>query len=114
MAGIDYAVLRRRIAMRRILELIDYRPTLVRGEQWRGPCPIADHASASDRRHCFSVHLTRNAFTCFRCQKSGNQLDLWSAISERPLYPASVELCRRIGIDVPWLPSTRNSQTDGC
>jgi len=108
MAGIDYATLRQRIAMRRVLELIDYRPTARHGDQWRGPCPITDHAPARDHDHCFSVHLTRNAFQCFRCQQSGNQLDLWAAITQRPLYPASIDLCHQAGMEVPLTPSFRN------
>jgi DNA primase len=111
MASIDYAALRRRIAVRRILELINYQPTIARGDQWRGSCPIADHAYAWDRHRCFSVHVTRNVFRCFRCGKSGNQLDLWAAITRQPLHPASLDLCRRLDIDVPAIVEIRNSKT---
>ena len=110
MPSIDYAALRRRIAVRRILELIEYQPAVVRGDQWRGPCPIADHKLAGDRQSCFSVHLSRNVFRCFRCGKSGNQLDLWMAITRQPIHPASLELCRRLGIDVPAIGEFRNSK----
>ena len=111
MAGIDFAALRRQIAVHRILKLIEYRPTAVRGDQWRGPCPIENHAAGRDGDRCFSIHLSRNVFRCFRCQASGNQLDLWAAITRQPLHRASLELCRRLGIDAPIIPRIRNSKT---
>lgn len=111
MTAINYAAVRQRIAVRRVLDLVEYGPTSIRGDQWRGPCPIADHASARDRDRCFSVNLTRSVFRCFRCARSGNQLDLWAAITRQPLYLATLDLCRRIGIEVPRIPPNRNSQT---
>ena len=112
MAGIDYAAVRQRIAIRRILQLIQYRPTVIRGDQWRGPCPITDHASVQDRERCFSVNLSRNVFRCFHCERSGNQLDLWAAITEQPLYSAAIDLCHQIGVEVPHIPPSRNSKSD--
>jgi DNA primase len=111
MASIDYAAVRQRIAVPRVLDLIEYRPTVIRGDQWRGPCPIAEHASTRDRDRCFSVNLSRNVFRCFRCGRSGNQLDLWAAITQQPLYPATVDLCQRLGVEIPPLPPNRNSKT---
>ena len=111
MTGIDYAAIRQRITIRRVLELIEYQPTVMRGDQWRGPCPLETHASARDRDRCFSVNLARNVFLCFRCQCSGNQLDLWTAVTAQPLYPASIELCQRAGIEVPSVSQSRNSKT---
>ena len=111
MTGIDYAAIRQRIAIRRVLELIEYQPTVIRGDQWRGLCPFALHDSARDRDRCFSVNLARNVFRCFRCQRSGNQLDLWTAVTAQPLYPASIDLCQRAGIEVPSVSQSRNSKT---
>ena len=111
MPAIDYAAIRRRIAIRRVLELIAYQPTSMRGDQWRGPCPLDYHASAGDRDRCFSVNLARNIFRCFRCQSSGNQLDLWAASTRQPLYSASIDLCQRVGIEVPTLSQSRNFKT---
>lgn len=111
MADIDYRALRSMLAIRGLLDLIAYKPTSVRGDQWRGPCPIADHGSVGDRDGCFSVHLSRNVFRCFRCQAGGNQLDLWVAITRQPLYSAALDLCHRLGVDPPRLPGIRNSET---
>ena len=111
MTGIDYAAIRQRIAIRRVLELIAYQPTSMRGDQWRGSCPLGHPASNGKRDRCFSVNLTRNAFRCFRCQCSGNQLDLWAAVTRQPLYLASIDLCQQVGIEVPTLSQPRNSKT---
>jgi hypothetical protein len=43
------------------------------------------------------VEAQRNLFHCFRCQGGGNQLDLWSAATGKPLYTATLDLCRRLG-----------------
>jgi DNA primase len=111
MAAIDYAAIRRRIAIRRVLELIAYQPTSTRGDQWRGPCPLEPHVLARRGDRYFSVNLARNLFHCFRCRRSGNQLDLWAAITQLPLYPATLDLCRRIGIEPPTISQSRNSKT---
>src|ERR1022692_1367072 len=44
-------------------------------------------------------------FQCFKCQAKGNQLDLWAAAMKKPLYDATVDLCQRLGRDIPWLTS---------
>ena len=95
MNWIDYAAIRSRIPMVQILAMISFRPTYQRGDQWRGLCPVC-HGS-NDR--CFSVNVQRNIFRCFRCQRSGNQLDLWSAITGLALYDATLDLCRHRNID---------------
>ena len=114
MPVLDYAALRQRIAMRRVLELIQYQPTVIRGDQWRGPCPLPEHTDARRRHRCFSVHLIRNAFRCFRCGETGNQLDLWATLTRQSLYPASIDLCQQLRMEVPWLPEIRNSDSDRC
>jgi hypothetical protein len=47
--------------------------------------------------------LARNAFRCFKCGASGNQLDLWAATTKTDLYAATIDLCRRLHIDIPWI-----------
>jgi hypothetical protein len=32
-----------------------------------------------------------------------NQLDLWAAVTKTDLHAATIDLCRRIQIDVPWI-----------
>jgi hypothetical protein len=76
MSRLDYATLRQRIAMRAVLQLLDWEPTRCRGLQWRGPCLLPGcPSSGGGTTVCnFSVHVQRNIFRCFRCGRSGNQL----------------------------------------
>jgi len=110
MSRLDYAAIRERISIRQVLALIGYQPTQVRGDQWRGPCPF--RSDPTDRRlNCFSVNVQRNLFRCFRCQRSGNQLDLWSESTGLTLYEATLELCRQLEV-YPFAttnPQPRNS-----
>jgi DNA primase len=104
MPGIDYRQARSRIRLTQVLELIGYRPCQRTGPQWRGPCPL--HGSTSATSRCFAVHVGNNVYHCFRCQAAGNALDLWVAWTGQPLHAAVLDLCRRLGVDVPWLPSS--------
>jgi DNA primase len=107
---LDFAAIRARIPIRRVLELIGYRAVSHRGPQWRGPCPICSTAAANTNpaantnQRCFSVHIDRHLFQCFACRRAGNQLDLWAHISGLSLHPATLDLCRRLGIE-PIKPS---------
>jgi len=112
MAGIDYAAIRQRIAIGRVLQLIRYQPTSIYGDQWRGPCPLPDHVQAHDSDRCFSISFKRNAYRCFRCQASGNQLDLWAAITQLPLYQATLDLCEKLAIQPLSKPQIRNAEDE--
>lgn len=110
MSGLDYRAIRKRIPIRRVLELLRYQVVIRRGAQWRGPCPICSTAARTAQESCFSVHVSRNLFRCFSCQRSGNQLDLWAHVSGLSLYPAALDLCRQLNIEPikledPQLPS---------
>jgi hypothetical protein len=96
---IDYLAIRGRISIGRVLELLGYQPLSQRGPQWRGPCPICCGGDVTANPRCFSVHVGRDLFRCFRCGRAGNQLDLWAHVRGLSLYPATVDLCRRLGID---------------
>jgi hypothetical protein len=97
--------------MRNVLELLAFAPSETHGEQLRGPCPI--HRSASPRSRIFPVHLAGNAFRCFKCGSWGKQLDLWAALTKTDLHAATIELCRRLQIDVPWIcPKQRSAISD--
>ena len=85
-----------RISMTQVLTLIEFTPTQQRGDQWRGPCPFCQETNGS---RSFSVNVRRNLFRCFRCLRSGNQLDLWSAATGRPFYDATLRLCWQLGLD---------------
>ena len=84
MSQIDYLAIRGRISIGRVLELLGYQPLSQRGPQWRGPCPICCGGDVTANPRCFSVHVGRDLFRCFRCGRAGNQLDLWAQL-RRPL-----------------------------
>ena len=98
MSQLDYRAIRRQIDIRQVLDLLHYRVITRCGHQLRGRCPLASHAGRTQRDRCFTVHLERNLFYCFLCRRGGNQLDLWAAVSGLPLHPATLDLCRRLGI----------------
>ncbi len=101
MPGIDFKAVREKVPMRDVLTLIGFVPCEAHGDQLRGPCPI--HNSTSPKSRIFSVHLARNAFRCFKCGSSGNQLDLWAAVTKTELHAAAIDLCQRFQIDIPWI-----------
>lgn len=98
--SIDFDELRRRVAIKHVLELLHFEPTSRQGHQLRGSCPV--HETRRPRQRHFSVHLEKNCFRCFGCGRCGNQLDLWAFTQRLPTHPAALDLCHRLGIDVPW------------
>jgi DNA primase len=99
--GIDYRAVRDRVDIGAVLDLLNFVPSESSGDQLRGPCPI--HGSQTPTSRSFSVHMRKNAFRCFRCGASGNQIDLWAAVSKTETHAATVDLCEKLGIDIPWI-----------
>ena len=112
MSRLDYAAIRAQIPIRRVLELLDWEPTRCRGDQWRGPCPLLLCSHGTNRKPSFSVHVSRHLFQCFTCGQSGNQLDLWAAAINQPLYPATRDLCRRLAVEPIMLDNPQPRRTD--
>jgi len=109
MAGIDYPALRCEIGMDTVLKQLGFVPALVQGSQVRGPCPI--HGPRRPGSTSFSANLARNAYRCFHCRSAGNQLDLWAAATQQPLYQAAIELCAKLNHPVPLLPRRQIAPT---
>ena len=101
MPGVDFDKLRTEITMEQVLNLLGFEPSRRSGEQWSGSCPL--HASRSGRRRTFSVNVALGRYFCHGCRSHGNQLELWAAATQRPLYQAAIDLCHRLGRDVPWI-----------
>jgi DNA primase len=101
---IDLRQARAEIRLALVLELLGWRPRERRGEQVRGLCPL--HESSAPSNRSFSAHLGRSVWRCFHCQASGNALELWAQTTKQELYPATLELYRRLGRPVPWLTPT--------
>lgn len=101
MPGIDYREARARLPLAEVLNLLGFEPRGRSGRQVRGPCPV--HRSRTPGSRSFAAHLGKGVWHCFRCGAGGNALDLWAAVTQQALHAAVVDLCARLGRDVPWL-----------
>ena len=100
MPGIDFRELRRRTSIAEVLGLLRFETSKHQGAHLRGTCPI--HEAAHKRKDDFSVNVATNCFRCFSCGKYGNQIDLWVLTQHLPLHSAAIDLCDRLGIEIPW------------
>lgn len=101
MPGIDFQVVRAQISMPQVLDLVGFVAKRQSGRQLRGSCPV--HGSNSPRSRTFSVNLRTHRYRCFKCGSGGGQLELWAAVQRIPVYEAAVDLCKRLGIEPPWI-----------
>src|SRR5262245_60154628 len=101
MPGIDFDRVRREILMEPVLNLLGFRPRNRSGERWTGRCPL--HESRWRRSRSFSVNVARGRYYCQECRSHGNQLELWAAATKQSVYQAAIDLCRRLGREVPWI-----------
>jgi DNA primase len=108
MPGIDFREARARLPLAEVLQLVGFEPQSRRGPQLRGPCPV--HRSRRPTSRSFAAHLGKGAWHCFVCGGGGNALDLWVAVTQRDLHAAVLDLCSRLGRDVPWLSSPAGLQ----
>jgi DNA primase len=99
--GVDFRLLRERIMMREVLRLLQFEPTVQRGDQWRGPCPV--HGSSNPRSRSFSANVRLGRYHCFACGSRGHALELWSAVHGMSLHAAAIELCDLLGLEPPWV-----------
>jgi DNA primase len=105
MPAIDLAKLRSQVSIEQVLTLLGFVPTRRNGRWLRGPCPV--HHSGRSQGREFWVDLATNRYRCFKCHSAGRQLDLWAAAHHLPIHDAAENLCRRLGLPVPRLPSSR-------
>jgi len=101
MPGIDFNRLRHEITMEQVLDLLGFKCIHRRGDQWYGYCPL--HESEVKHRRAFSVNVAKGCYYCHKCGSCGDQLKLWAEATEMSLYPATVELCHQLGLEVPWI-----------
>jgi transposase InsO family protein/predicted RNA-binding Zn-ribbon protein involved in translation (DUF1610 family) len=98
--AIDFVAVKERVDIGMVLKLLGVETTKV---QYRGPCPL--HGSTRGTARCFSCHREKNVFQCFKCGQSGNALDLWAKATRQTPYDAARDLCARLGIELPTLPT---------
>jgi putative transposase len=95
---IDFAAVKSLIGIGAVLKLLGVEATKV---QHRGACPL--HASTRGTSRCFSANQQKNVFHCFKCGQSGNAFALWSKATRQTPYDAAIDLCARLGIELPTL-----------
>ena len=105
--AIDFAAVRALVSMAAVLQLLGCALRGA-GAQQRGPCPL--HGSTSGTSRCFSANLDQHGFHCFKCGRAGNALDLWAAATHQTPYDAALDLCQRLGVDIPTLPSRNRKE----
>ena len=101
MPGVDFEWVRREITMEQVLDLLDFEPARRSGVQWYGRCPL--HESGPGRHRGFSVNVALGRYYCHGCRSHGNPLELWAAATKLPLHRAAIDLCHRLGRDIPWI-----------
>jgi hypothetical protein len=102
MPGVDFERIRAVVRMEQVLNLLGFEPTSRSGSQWSGSCPLED-CRAGRRRRRFSVNVARGRYYCHRCRSHGNPLELWAAATHQSVHQAAIDLCRRLGCEIPWL-----------
>ena len=108
--AIDFAAVRAVVSMTTVLDWLGFRALSVHGAQQRGPCPL--HGSTASVALCFSVNTSDHIFHCFKCGRSGNALDLWAHATRQTPYDAALDLCQRLDIPVPTLPSMQRNREE--
>ncbi len=99
--AIDFAAVRAAITITQVLTLLGFTPRTNHAGQQRGACPL--HGSTSGTARTFSVNTLSHTFHCFKCNRSGNALDLWAAANRLSIYDAAIDLCHRLGLTLPTL-----------
>ena len=100
--GVDFNRVRTEITMEQVLSLLGFQPSNRTGAQWYGSCPLHEPTSRR-RRRSFSVNVAIGRYFCHGCHSSGNQLELWAAATKLPLHRAAIDLCHRLGREIPWV-----------
>ena len=99
MPMIDFAAVRQQVDILRVLTLTGRRWPRAMGRQSYGLCPLG---CSSHPRVC-SYELGRNVFHCHKCHHKGDVIDLYALITSKDVHSAAMELCQKLGIDVPWI-----------
>jgi DNA primase len=101
MPGIDFALVRKNVTMQDVLRELGFVPTTRKSAQLRGGCPVHQSSTSAGRHFC--VNLATGRYYCHKCGSHGNALELWAAVNELTIYAAALELCERLGHEVPWI-----------
>ena len=110
--ALDFAAVRAAITIAQVLTLLGFTPRSDYAGQQRGACPL--HGSTRGTARCFSVNTNAHTFHCFKCNRSGNALELWALAQGLSIYDAALDLCQRLNIPLPSLapPPTANREEE--
>ena len=108
--AIDFAAVRAAITIAQVLALLGFTPRSNHAGQQRGVCPL--HGSTHGTARCFSVNTNSHTFHCFKCNRSGNALDLWATANRLSIYDAAIDLCQRLNVPLPTLPPILNANRE--
>jgi len=110
--AIDFPAVRAALTIAQVLALLGFTPRSNHAGQLRGTCPL--HGSTNGTARCFSVNSNAHTFHCFKCNRSGNALDLWATANRLSIYDAALDLCQRLNINVPVLtpPASANREEE--
>jgi len=96
---LDFAHLKAQLPMSRVLDHLGLTPRLKgAGPQRRCACPIH---RGDGRGRTFSANLESNVYQCFdaRCLSQGDVIDLWSALTQRDVRSAALDLVAVFGLE---------------
>jgi transposase len=96
---LDFAHLKAQLPMSRVLDHLGLTPRLKgSGPQRRCACPIH---RGDGRGRTFSANLESHVYQCFdaRCQSQGDVIDLWSALTQRDVRSAALDLVAVFGLE---------------
>jgi hypothetical protein len=96
---LDFGHLKRQLPLSRVLDHLGLTARLKgSGPQRRCACPIH---RGDGRGRTFSVNLEANVYQCFdaRCGSRGDVIDLWSALHQRDVRGAALDLVHVFGLE---------------
>lgn len=103
--AIDFAAIKAAINIAAVVHLLGGTGQ-TSGSHYRGPCPL--HGSSRGTARCFTASFDQNVYRCFKCGHTGDAIDLWAKATGQTPYDAAVDLCQRLNVPLPLLPSTRS------
>ena len=112
MPSVDFQALKRLIPTIDFLRQQGWRPNHDDGREARGWCPL--HSRANPKSRSFWVRYSDGWWYCHSCKVGGGVIELALHLLAPHLVDACVELCRLMGVAVPYLRrSTANRRRSG-
>jgi hypothetical protein len=99
MRPVDFDRVKELVSYAAVLKLLGWRHVRMEAGRHRGPCPV--HHSTNPRGDSFAVGPM--GWTCHKCKRNGDQLALWAQATGRPILEATLDLCGRLDLEVPYL-----------